>query len=150
MKTLGTAAVHVIFLALQSVVHIGGEDSMRKKRSRMIWVLGGLALLGCLFQPCTGFAADKALNEQLFEAALGGDLAQVKTFLEKGADVNAKDKAGMTVLMFAANGSNPEAVKLLIEKGADVNVKANYGATALNSSENREITELLKAHGAKE
>lgn len=37
-------------------------------------------------------------SDELMEAAKRGDLAQVKTLLDKGADVNAKDLRGMTAL----------------------------------------------------
>jgi ankyrin repeat protein len=50
----------------------------------------------------------------------------------------------------AAKQGDLGQVKSLLSKGADLNVKTNYGATAMNSSENRKITEVLKAHGANE
>ena len=42
--------------------------------------------------------------------------------------------------------------KLLLKKGADVNLKHEYGWTALKIAKgkgNKDIVELLKAHGAK-
>jgi ankyrin repeat protein len=56
----------------------------------------------------------------------------VKALIDKGADVNAKDKDGQTALMLAAGGGYTEIVKALIEKGADVNAKNNTGDTALS------------------
>jgi hypothetical protein len=74
----------------------------------------------------------QALNDQLYEAARKGDAAEVKTLLDKGADVNAKFRYGATALFKAAERGHTEVVKLLIERGADVTVKDTfYGATAL-------------------
>ncbi len=55
-------------------------------------------------------------------------------FIDKGMDVNAKEKDGSTVLMAAGRSwsGNLEVVKLLIDKGADVNAKNKKGETALS------------------
>ena len=57
--------------------------------------------------------------------------ALVKQLLESGADINAKDKLGLTALMAAAFENDIETVKLLIEKGADINIKTTFGWTPL-------------------
>ena len=72
-----------------------------------------------------------SLVTALAYAASLGDLEMVKLFMEKGADVNAKNSDGGTVLMFAARGGNLEVVKLLLEKGLDVNAKDKGGRTVL-------------------
>ena len=41
-------------------------------------------------------AAIAEVNEDLIEAAQGGDLVEVNRLLDKGADVNAKDNNGKT------------------------------------------------------
>jgi len=53
--------------------------------------------------------------------------------VEKGANVNARDKGGMTPLIYAAYGkdANTNVVALMIQKGADVNAKDNEGKTPL-------------------
>ncbi len=74
----------------------------------------------------------QALNEQLYEAARKGDVAEVKALLDRGADVNAKFRYGATALFKAAERGHTEVARLLIERGADVTVKDTfYGATAL-------------------
>lgn len=81
---------------------------------------------GCLF------AADEA-GEQLLAATRKGDLAAMKTLLDKGADVNVKTRYGSTPLFFACDRGHLEAARLLIDRGANLNVKDTfYNATALS------------------
>ena len=68
------------------------------------------------------------------EAAIGGHLELAKLLIDKGADVNARDKGGRTALMEAALEGHFELAKLLIDKGADVYAKQKSGWTALMSA----------------
>ena len=54
-------------------------------------------------------------------AALAGDLAVVKLFVEAGMPVYIADGNGWTVLHWAAFGGDLEVFKYLVEQGADVN-----------------------------
>lgn len=57
-------------------------------------------------------------------------IEQIKTLINAGADVNAKDKSGNTVFMNAAKyNSNVEIIKFLIAAGVDLNAKNNKGQT---------------------
>ena len=81
----------------------------------------------------------------------GGDVEAVKEFLAAGADVNVKDKRGLTPLHLAAISGHKEAVELLIAEGADVNAMRGGGGTPLSyaaSWGHEEIVELLIANGA--
>ncbi len=62
-------------------------------------------------------------------------LATVKRLLTYGADVNAKNKAGVTPLAYARASGYGETVKLLLDKGADVNARADARDTPLAKSE---------------
>jgi ankyrin repeat protein len=66
-------------------------------------------------------------------AAEKGHTKIVQLLLEKGADVNAKNKYGETALMYAAENGHTETVQLLLEKGAryDPFYKTKYGFTYL-------------------
>jgi ankyrin repeat protein len=56
----------------------------------------------------------------LMTAARAGNVDAVKTLLEHGADVNAREKyKGQTALMWAAAERHPDVVKLLLAHGAD-------------------------------
>ena len=56
----------------------------------------------------------------------------VKTLLDAGADINARDSRNMTPLMFAVatNHQNPAVIRMLIDRGADRTVQSNVGETA--------------------
>ncbi len=60
------------------------------------------------------------LNQVLIEAAKDGNMLVLKTALERGADINAKDGSGMTALMYAIKRGDGEIVNFLKEKGAKV------------------------------
>lgn len=80
----------------------------------------------------TATPSKQELNDQLFEAVRKGDAAAVTAALDKGADVNAKYRYGMTALFKAAERGHTEVAKILLDRGADVKVKDTfYGATAM-------------------
>ena len=89
--------------------------------------------------------------KDIWEAAKQGNLEAVKQHLADGADVNAKDKYGLTPLHHAAWQGRNEIVELLIANGADVNAKDVDGGTPLHYAAwqgRNEIVELLIANGA--
>jgi ankyrin repeat protein len=77
----------------------------------------------------------------------------IALLVDHNADVNAKNKLGLTALIFAAQGGHVENLGCLIAEGADVNAKSKSGETALKfaeTSERKDIIDLLKENGAKE
>lgn len=107
-----------------------------------------LLLAVLLLAPLVVYAQDtkQALNDQFFEAARKGDVADVTALLDKGADVNAKFRYGSTALFKAAERGNLEVVKLLLARGADVTVKDTfYSATAMTWALNNKHVEVVRA-----
>ncbi|KAL2740342.1 hypothetical protein V1478_000483 [Vespula squamosa] len=73
------------------------------------------------------------------------DLSVVKLLIDKGANVNIKDKFNSTPLHYANHLS---IVKCLVENGADINAKNNEGNTPLHTAVNFPIVEYLVEKGA--
>jgi len=129
-----------------------------KSRSILAGIKTGLALLLIVaFIPCAGTANAQIsldnqiiLDKQLTYAAKSEDLERVRTFLQKGADINARDNFGRTALMLAAMGGSMKLLGLLIQKRADLNAKDRFGSTALKRARNKEMVELLRTFGVKE
>jgi hypothetical protein len=66
-------------------------------------------------------------------AAATGHEAVVRVLLEKGADVDAKERLfGRTALIAAVAGGHETVVRLLLEKGADPESKDSYSRTPLS------------------
>lgn len=71
--------------------------------------------------------------------------------LDRGADVNAQSKAGVTALMIAATHNNPPMIGMLIDAGADPTVKNKLGQTAADVAElngNLEAQQAIKVLSA--
>ena len=72
------------------------------------------------------------VNVRLCDEVLNGNLPQVKSLLDKGADPDIKQCLnGMTPLMVAASFNHTEIVKELLAQGAGVNDIDKSGSTAL-------------------
>jgi ankyrin repeat protein len=118
------------------------------------------------------------LNRALRDAVDRGDVAAVRSLLDRGADPNTRypfkvvetgvegimarvaltlgvsgqEDEMPTVLMAAACGQKTEIAKLLVAKGADVNAEIDASFNALNwawLTKNRELETFLRNAGAK-
>ena len=132
----------------------------RKLVSILILVLAVLIIIGdCATTPKTQEEREGVNQEVFLKSVEGGDFAEVKKFVEAGADVNASINE-VTALMFASGArfwcyskyTNPEVVQFLIEAGADINDQSNDGRTALmfaSAGGHTAVAELLIGAGAK-
>lgn len=72
-------------------------------------------------------------------ACWGGEEEIVKYLIEKGANINYKDKNGNTALMHAANHYNLEAFETLLKFKADTKIKNNDGKTIVDMVKNNKL-----------
>lgn len=82
----------------------------------------------------------KALNAAFLQAARKGDFAEVKSLVEQGADIHAKDEAGdqppldytgYTALHYAAEEGHHLVAKYLLSQGASDEMRNIHGITPL-------------------
>ena len=68
-----------------------------------------------------------------FEICKSGSPEDVRSAIERGGDVYARNETGLTPLMHAAwDNENPEVLRLLLKAGADLEARENeFGMTAL-------------------
>jgi ankyrin repeat protein len=69
---------------------------------------------------------------RLADAVKKGDQAVVRSLLQRGVDVNARQADGTTALYWAALNNDVETARLLIRAGADVKTPNRYGVAPLS------------------
>lgn len=88
---------------------------------------------------------------ELHQAASDGNTVKVRALLKaKPETVNARDKNNTTPLFWAVAQGHKKVVEVLIANKADVNMRVGEEMTPLRLAKDPAISELLKAHGAKE
>ena len=105
----------------------------------------------CFLQYWATAVLAQDLNVELRKAALIGDAAEVKSLIEKGADVNSKDELLNTALICAIQNNKSECVITLIDSGADVNEEniSGYPPVVLATCKgNVEMVKALLGKGA--
>jgi ankyrin repeat protein len=97
----------------------------------------------------------KALGEEIIKESHNTkpDIEKVRALIDRGADLNATDSAGVTALMWAIIGDHKqgELAEILVHSGADVNVADRIGQTALLLAARHgqeEIAKMLLDYGA--
>jgi len=85
---------------------------------------------------------DDAGATPLMYAAIYGTVDDMRTLLDRGADVNAASATGATALMWAADDT--AKVRLLLERGASATAKATNGTTALVVAARRENPDTMR------
>jgi ankyrin repeat protein len=64
---------------------------------------------------------------------------RIRSYLDRGFDINAKDTNGRTLIYYAINNNLPEIVELLVQRGADVSDSANPIEAEEQQSKNIEL-----------
>ncbi|MDR1802828.1 MAG: ankyrin repeat domain-containing protein [Treponema sp.] len=74
-------------------------------------------------------------DQQLLDATQDGNFSSVKSALDAGANVNARNSYNQTPLMIAAENDDLAIVKYLVERGADISLQDRAGDTVFDYSE---------------
>ncbi|MHC4072283.1 MAG: ankyrin repeat domain-containing protein, partial [Planctomycetota bacterium] len=117
------------------------------KRHHISILICVLIVFSCLGVDVAWSQAKKDLNQ----AAVDGDLDRVKSLVSGGADVNVKNRMGMTPLVVAAMNDRTAVCEFLVANGADLNAKDGRSQTALYfavDKGNKELVEMLVKKGA--
>ena len=104
------------------------EDGKMKCLSKVTMVLVLPLLVLCWYHI---YHSKHHLKSNLMEVSRIGDYLAVDRYLHEGADVNCRDKDGLTPLIWAAIQGHEEVVRLLLERGGDLEAKNHNGDTAL-------------------
>ena len=91
------------------------------------------------------------MTAQWQRAVRRGDASELRTLLDAGADVDARDKYGQTALMIAAQRGHADVVRALLAAGAALDHTAKYELTAVMRAVingHVEIVRLLVEAGA--
>jgi len=91
------------------------------------------------------------ITASLSNAVRKGNESNVRTLLDKGANINKQNRSGWTPLITAVFNKVNSIVEILLTKGADVNLQNNLGQTALMMAvfiKDESIVRLLLANGA--
>lgn len=126
---------------------------------RRIIVARSFSSLGAIVAPlffllssCAPLPAGPTFRDvPILVAAEIDDVSAVKSLLDGGGEINAKDQNGWTALMIAANVGNADVVRLLIDRRTDVNAVDFNRETAMMhaaATGQVEIVRLLIANGA--
>jgi len=100
-------------------------------------------------------AVDDSKNEakdSLHAAVEEGNIDAIKSLLERGMDINARNASNKTPLDRAATKGNVDVVRFLIERGAEVDSRDNWEGTPLHSAcsslSGHDVSRILLDHGA--
>ena len=85
-----------------------------------------------VFLMCIGGAG--AVAGPLHDAARAGDIAQARSLIEAGTDLNAIGEDGETPLTSAVLGGHEELAVLLLDRGADIRASNSGGFTPLHAA----------------
>ena len=91
--------------------------------------------------------ADGNQITMLSRSVLNHELGLAKMLIDRGANVNATDKLGMTPLLWAASSDfgDPAMVELLLKAGAKADAKNRDGRTALELAQSYKHDYLVPA-----
>jgi ankyrin repeat protein len=84
-------------------------------------------------------------GDSLRQAASRGDLRELRSLLDAGADIDSRDTDGRTALMLATLNGRLDAVQLLLAHGADRAIADTRGVTPLAAAIGARQTAIAEA-----
>ncbi|WP_320034362.1 ankyrin repeat domain-containing protein [Halarcobacter sp.] len=99
-----------------------------------------LIIFLCLVSTLNGF--DK--GSPLMNAVDQQNFEEIVNLVEKGVDINKKNKLGFTALLYAVGWGDLKTVKYLINKGASLKSRANRGFGVLHRAAMNKNEEIIK------
>ena len=115
----------------------------------MRWIIATVILL---LPASPAYSTDKVfrdLNTALFEEIKRGRSSEALALLQRGANLEARDRFGNTALLLAARTSRYKLVEELIEQGANINHQNLIGSTAIlraaTANRTKNVVILLEA-----
>jgi len=106
---------------MRGTLSVSGPKSRRTPRG-MLQVHAVVALLTVVLM-----WAPTPADSPVADAAMAGDVEQVRELLGSGADVNASQGDGMTALHWAAENGDPRLAEMLVAAGADIAAVTRLG-----------------------
>jgi ankyrin repeat protein len=86
-----------------------------------------------------------ANGQNLFQAARYGDIANVRKYLDLGANIEVKDYRGLTSLQIACVYGHLDVVRLLLDRGANIEAAdGSSGQTSLIMASEHGILDVVK------
>eukprot|EP00698_Gefionella_okellyi_P012126 TRINITY_DN3237_c0_g1_i1.p1 TRINITY_DN3237_c0_g1~~TRINITY_DN3237_c0_g1_i1.p1 ORF type:complete len:486 (-),score=95.97 TRINITY_DN3237_c0_g1_i1:1030-2487(-) len=92
------------------------------------------------------------MANDVLSAASSGNVAELQSLIQSGANIEAKSEVGFTPLALAARGHHAEAAKFLLQSGANANSTSDLGTTPLMLAAacgSKELILMLLAHKSK-
>uniref|UniRef100_F1KQT9 Protein phosphatase 1 regulatory subunit 12A n=1 Tax=Ascaris suum TaxID=6253 RepID=F1KQT9_ASCSU len=140
-----TMAPSTMFVTPKSVAEANRQEQLAK------WETSETNRVPSMRRPIKDSKVQFTEADVFLSACLSGDLEEVQTLLDNGADINTCTVDGLTALHQAVIDGKPEMVQFLCDHGADLNAQDNEGWTPLHAAAccgNLDLVEYLCMEGA--
>ena len=96
-------------------------------------------------------SSQRDLDQALFDAAAEGRLEEIRSLLDRGANINAVDSDNNTPLHWASGNGHHQCIELLLDRGANIDAVDSDNNTPLHWASingHHQCVELLLDRGA--
>ncbi|MBU4305228.1 MAG: ankyrin repeat domain-containing protein [Candidatus Omnitrophica bacterium] len=134
----------IVQMVLNARPDVNAKESRGLTAADFAKKYGNIEVLGMLKKNGVDIPYFGDKNKDIVLAVTTGDREKIKSLIDEGANVNARDKSGTTLLMKAVNNNWPDIVEMLLRKGADAAVKDKDGWTPAMHAAKDAQAEILK------